>query len=107
MNGDIFSFFELDTPFPKITFSKNLRKVRNSSVILPWQFAQLNEGFPIQCYLSHAFYSSKEFRETLSSTSQINSPKGIIKFPAMQFSSSGITEARWVEVLALTFIQSP
>lgn len=107
MNGDIVSFFELDTLFPKITFSKNLGKVRSSNVILPWQFAQLNEGFPIQCYLSHSFYSSKEFREALSSPSQINTSKGIIKFPTVQFSSSGMAEARWVEVLALTCIQSP
>lgn len=107
MNGDIVSFIELDTPFPKITLYKNLGKVRNSNVILPWQFAQLNEGLPIQCYLSHTFYSSKEFRGALSSPPQINSSKGIIKFPAVQFSSSGITAARWVEVLALTCIQSP
>lgn len=105
MNGDIVSFFEIDRPFPKITFSKNLGNVRNSNVILPWQFAQLNEGFSMQCY--HAFYSSKQFREALCSPSQINSSKGIIKFPAVQFSNSGITEARWVEVLALTCIQNP
>lgn len=102
-----FPCFELDTPFPKIAFSKNLGKVRSSNVILPWHFAPLNEGFPIQCYLSHAFYSSKEFREALRSPSQINSSKGITKFPAVQFCSSSITEARWVEVLALTCIQSP
>lgn len=107
MKGDIVSFFELDTSFPKITLSKNLGKVRNSNASLPWRFAQLNEGFPIQCYLSHTFFSRKEFREALSSPPQINSSKSTIKFPAVQFSSSGITEARWVEVLALTCSQSP
>lgn len=75
-------------------------------MILPWHFAQLNEGFPIQCYLSHAFYSSKEFREALRSPSQINSSKAITKFPAVQFSSSSITEARWVEVEACPDLHS-
>jgi len=49
MNVDVVSVYELHIPFPKITVNKNLGNVRNSSVILSWQFPQLNDGFPIQC----------------------------------------------------------
>lgn len=62
MNDDIISFFELHILFPKIVASKNLGNVRHSNVILPWQFAQLNGGFLIECLSVSSFLFQQRIR---------------------------------------------